>query len=179
MNSPRSIFHQWLWEPAPLAIFVTFFLVAPAGLTLGLFPRLGAYSLFCLFSMLIGFGSWITYGIVGKKVRALERELATEENHPVQGLIVNGFIQSPGVILLGENKIALHPIVGDPVTVPLDEIQSFRERNYFNGSLLIFKTGFRLIVPTHKRLGFAIPKSHAGPFRLALWEAQKENQEKR
>jgi hypothetical protein len=50
----------------------------------------------------------------------------------------------------------------------LGEIASFREVRFFNGQLLVFKTGFRLTAPGRSRLGVAVGNSYAELLRSQL-----------
>ena len=168
-DNKDSIFQKWFWDPRPLRIIVAIFILIPSALALVFYFLVGARA-FCILAFAsIGVGAWIVLGAVGKRVQALRCSLSSEEGEPVDSLIVNGKIQSPGIALLREDELVLVPIVGERVAVPLADIRSVRETSWYNGSLLWFKKkGFWLDVPGRKRLGVAVTNSYAELFRNRL-----------
>ncbi len=167
-DSKQSIFQKWLWEPQPLKVLVAALVLIPSVLALIFYPAHGAKAFFILAFASIGLIIWIVYGSVGKRVQALRSSLAHGEGEAVDSLIVNGVLQSPGIVLVKEDELLLVPIVGKRVTVPLAEIKSVRETTWYNGSLLLFKKGFWLDVPGRSRLGVAMSNSSAVLFRKRL-----------
>jgi hypothetical protein len=167
-KSKESVFQKWLWEPELLRIFVAALIFIPSALAVAFYPFLGTKALYILAFAFMGLGAWIVYGIVGKRVQALRRSVAPDEGEPVDSLIVNGVIQSPGIALLKEDELLLVPIVGKSVAVPLADITSVRETVWYNGSRLFFKKGFWLNIPGRSRLGVAVSNSSADIFRKRL-----------
>jgi hypothetical protein len=152
---------QWLWNPTPLRVVVSLFVVFPIIATMALYPSVGRHSLWMLTFSIVGLASWAVYGKVGKRVTALSNSFSQEHGEIAECLIVNGVLQSPGVAVLRDDEIVLAPIIGAPTSVPLETISSVREVQWFNGSLLWWKKGFWLAVPGRKRLGFAVADSIA------------------
>jgi hypothetical protein len=138
-KSKESVFQKWLWEPELLRVFVAALILIPSALTVGFYPLLGTKALCILAFASMGFGAWIVYGVVGKRVQALRSSVAPDEGEPVDSLIVNGVIQSPGIALLKKDELLLVPIVGKRVAVPLADIKAVRETTWYNGSRLFFK----------------------------------------
>ncbi|HEY44507.1 MAG TPA: hypothetical protein G4O11_11055 [Anaerolineae bacterium] len=167
-NNKDSIFQKWLWEPELLRIFVAAWILIPGALAVAFYPVLGTKASWILVFALMGFGAWIVYGIVGKRVQALRNSVPPDEGEPVDSLIVNGIIQSPGIALLKKDELLLIPIVGKRVAVPLADVKSVRETIWYNGSLLFFKKGFWLNIPGRRRLGVAVSNSSAASFRKRL-----------
>ncbi len=62
-----------------------------------------------------------------------------------------------------ENNI---PIVGKPIKINLNEISNIKAGRWFNGSLLIGKTGYRLKLSGCWYLGFAVPNHIAKKWNL-------------
>ena len=104
----------------------------------------------------------IIYGSVGKRVAALERAAAPGAVH---ALMVNGMIQAPGLASIDENKIVLHPIVGNRVEIPLADIVETTETFAFNGKAVPGKTAFWFKVNGRKRLGVAVSNQYAADWR--------------
>jgi len=145
-NSRRTLLDHWLWEPPMLKMFVT------VGIAL---PVLG-------------------YGFVGGKIARIRDAIPPEEGDVIPGLIVRGVIESAGIVVLGEESLILHPLVGKPSATKLSEILSVREVSFFNGSVLWRKTGFWFTIPDRSRLACAIPNSYAERFRAWLSEGMKD-----
>lgn len=110
---------------------------------------------------LIGLFFFIIYRFAGGKVTALRRSFDSSDGEIMEGLIVDELIQSPGIVVLKESEIEMQQIVGSRITVSIAEIESVRESKFFNGSLLLGKTGFWLTIPGRGRLGFAVANSVA------------------
>jgi hypothetical protein len=158
VENKGSILDRWLWEAELLRVFVGLMVLASAVLIGILYPILGSKAFFALVFAGVGLVCGIVYGIVGRKVERLR----------LQSLIVNGLIQSPGISFFKDDEIVLCPIVGERLTIRLADIASFRQVKWFNGKLLLFKTGFRLTVAGRGRLGVAVPNSYAELLRSRL-----------
>ena len=152
-----SIIEKWLWEREAMKTFASTAMIISLILACMLYFPLGfgalwiipGLGLFVLFFILV-------YGTIGKKIAALSQSLTKHSGKIAQGLIVNGVIQSPGIVIMREKEIDLVPIAGERLVVPLDSVAAVREVKWFNGSRLWGKTGFWLDVPDQSRLGFAI-----------------------
>lgn len=164
----RGILDQWLWEPGPVKLFVAIWVCIPVVLTGVFYAFQGTKALYVLIFTAMGPLFWLVFGSVGKKVENLCRSTAPDEGSPIQSLIVSGMIQSPGIALLKNEELVLRPIVGSEVSVRFADMESVNEVRFFNGKLLIGKTGFWLSVPGRKRLGVAVPNSVADLLREQL-----------
>ncbi len=110
---------------------------------------------------MIGLVFFIIYRVVGRKVTVLQRSFDSSGGEIEESLIVDGFLQSPGIIVLKESEIEMAQIIGNRITIFKAEIESGRECKFFNGALLLGKTGFWLTIPGRGRLGFAVANSVA------------------
>lgn len=170
VNDTRSIWEQWLWERRPLTAFVAATVLLPLAAALALYPAIGAKGLLLLSFCLIGLVSWMVYGVVGRKVQRLREAVPADEGEAGASLIVNGMLQSPGVAIMRPEALRLRPIVGQPVEVRWEEIESFREVRWFNGTCLLGKIGFWIDVPGRSRLGVALSATSAALLRQRLQE---------
>jgi hypothetical protein len=152
---------KWMWNRELRRILVISFVVLSIIMTLALYPSWGLYSLLNLLFSLIGISVSAMYGFVGKKVQKLKDTFSTDDCDLEETLIINGKIQSPGIAVLKEDKLALIPIVGNSITIMLRDIVSFREVSWFNGKMLWSKKGFYLNLKSPRRIGFAV-KEDAG-----------------
>ena len=168
VENKGSILDRWLWESQALGVFVGLMVLASVVLIGILYPILGSKAFFALVFAGVGLVCGIVYGIAGRKVEKLRASIPAEEGEGIQSLIVNGIIQAPGITIIKDDEIVLRPIVGERLTIRRGEIASFREVRFFNGQLLVFKTGFRLTVPGRSRLGVAVGNSYAELLRSRL-----------
>ena len=127
-NDTKTMWEQWLWERGPLRVFVAVSVLLPVVVALALYLAIGARGLAALFFCLIGLVFWIVYGTVGRRVQRLRETLPADEQGGVASLIVNGMLQSPGVTVIRPDALCLRPIVGRPVEVRWDEIESISRR---------------------------------------------------
>lgn len=159
---------QWYWEPAPRKAIAS--LTVGGGLLAGICGVAVAGS---TGAWLFGFAGialmfWGMHTVVGNKVAALARELPAEAGRPVQGVIVHGAIEAPGVAVLNDESLILRTIVGKHLTVPRSEIKSVRRVQIFNGSAYGYKSGLWFDAPGHERLGVCIPKPVAASWAAAF-----------
>jgi hypothetical protein len=168
VENRRGIREKWLWEWEALRVFVGLMGLVSALLICILYPIVGSKSLFALVFVGVGLVCGVVYGIVGRKVERLGLFISAEGEDGIQSLIVNGLIQSPGISFFKDDEIVLCPLVGERLTIRLADIVSFRQVKWFNGKLLLFKTGFWLSVPGRSRLGVAVPDSYVELLRSRL-----------
>lgn len=109
----------------------------------------------------------IVYGTIGWKVAKTRLEDSSDMD-VADCIIVQGWLQSPGTVVLKDGTLLLRPIVGWNVTVNLDQITGIREVSYFNGNHYFTKRGFWLDLPGAKRVGYAIANSTAERWRPVL-----------
>ena len=171
----RPLIDHWLWEPPMLKAFVLTAMGIPVVISCILFFRIGTKGLIPL--AFAGFGPFFTiiYGPVGKRISRLSDEISTTEGKVIPGLIVRGIMQSAGIIVLGQNSLIFQPIVGKRSEISRSRLASVREVTWFNGQLLIGKTGFWFSSPETGRLACAVPNSYADDFRLWLAMSEKAN----
>ena len=158
----------WMWDREYRGVTRLWSFVGAAALTAGLSLVLGAGALFFLLFALMGPFLNLIYGAVGKRVEALKAALADEKGEAVECLMHNRNLQSPGIAVLREHELMLVPIVGDPVTVPLDGIRSVKEPRTLFGKGVAWKRVFVLEVDASPRLGFAVPEPVARRWRPRL-----------
>lgn len=151
-----------------LMTFVAVATTIPVLMTCLLLYFIGFKALFILIFALIGPFIAVIYGFVGRKIARLRRSIPAEEGTQIPGLLVSGKIEAAGIVILGSESLIFQPVVGARSQINRGEISSFREVSWFNGSLLIGKTGFWFNVPGRKRFACAVPNSFADEFRAWL-----------
>jgi hypothetical protein len=175
----RKVTEQWLWEPRPLMIFVgAWVLICVLG-TLVTYAFVGGKSLHLLWCISVGLLFGVVYGGVGYKVGKLRRQAAGQGLEAIPGLIVSGFLQCPGVIILKEDVLHLQGIGNKATVVTWPEITAYREVRWFNGTLLLTKTGFWFTVAGKDRLGVALADSSAALLRERLQHTSSQASLKR
>lgn len=110
-------------------------------------------------------------GTVGRRVGTLGQALRAEGAEVASALISDGILQTPGTVALTSTQLILVPVLGRQKAVALWSIRSVEESAYFNGSLLVARTGFWLEHPGGGRTGFAVSNAVAGTFREVLKRA--------
>ena len=168
VGGTRGMREQWIWERGPLRVLVAATLLLPLVVTLALYLAVGAKAFVALVFCCMGPVFWVAYRVVGRKVEELRETLSAGESEAIASLIVDGLLQSPGITVLDSDALQLRPIAGQPVEVRWEEIKSFREVRWFNGTRLFGKTGFWIDVPGRSRLGVAMPASSATALRQRL-----------
>jgi hypothetical protein len=166
----KDIRDNWIWNPKSIRILTISFTVAAIVMTVVLYPVMGLYSLLNLIFLLIPVGIGQMSGKVGKKVHGLKDGFSADDGELAECLMVHGYIESPGVAVLGDNDLTLSPIVGKRVTLKLSDIRSYRQVGFFNGNALIGKKGFYLDTGVKKRLGFALVEDTAKRWALRFKE---------
>ncbi len=164
----RSLIDRWLWEAPALRVFVPVAAAVPVLVCGILLPFVGPKALFALIFLCFAPIFGIVYRVVGKRVDLARDSVSQNEGTMMPALIVQGMIQSPGVVTVGPESLTLRPIAGDRADIRIEDIASVREVRWFNGTLLVGKTGFWLTVPGHSRLGCAVPDSCAAALRTRL-----------
>ena len=111
-----------------------------------------------LFLMPVGF-----YGVnlvVGMLVDGLRKKLPPDPLLQTDCIIVNNALQTPGIAHLVDSYLILKPLVGKQISIPLSDIQQFRERRWYNGQGYWGQTIF-FEFPALKqwRLGFGVAKA--------------------
>lgn len=168
IENKTSIWERWLWEREALVVFVGLMVLVSVVLIGILYPILGSKAFFALVFAGVGLVCGIVYGIVCRKVERLRLFISAEGEEGIQSLIINGLIQSPGISFFKDDEIVLCPLVGERLTIRVADVASFRQVRWFNGKLLLFKTGFWLSVPGGGRLGVAVGNSYAELLRSRL-----------
>jgi hypothetical protein len=166
--SRRPLLDHWSWEAPMLRLVVGITALVPIALCCVLLPVLGPYALLALTLLCIAPLLGFVYHRVGRRVDRVREEAAPQAGSAIPALIVQGALQSPGVVSLGAEALAIRPIVGSGADVRFDEITAVREVRFFNGTLLMGKVGFWLTVPGRGRLGCAVPDSCAGALRARI-----------
>lgn len=155
-TSTTRLRDMWMWQRPLMKAWVSVLVLVPIVAGCVLYPFLGPEALVAFSFAGIGVIGWVVYSWVGNKVERIRRRLTVPDGEVVEGLIVNGIIQSPGVVILRSSEVELIPIVGGVITVPFSEISSLRLTRWFNGVYYKWKTGVWLVVAGRQRLGFAV-----------------------
>ena len=170
VGGTRGMREQWIWERGPLRVLVAAMILLPMVVALALYLAVGAKALLALVFCCMGPVFWVVYRIVGRKVEKLRETVSAGEGEAIPSLIVDGLLQSPGITVVHPDGLRLRSIAGQPVEVRWEEIESFREVRWFNGTRLSTKIGFWIDVPGRSRLGVALPASSAMVLRQHLQE---------
>lgn len=154
----KKLLDKWSWQPEMLKLFLfipTF--IGVLGIIISIF-FIGIQSLWFLGIIFSGIIFRLIYGYVGKRVKKLKTEFAEESGEIVEGLLYIGKIQSPGLVILRNNELAMIPIVGKRITIPLNEIVVLKEGHMMPGKYMIAKRAFILKPYQQKRIAFAVTK---------------------
>lgn len=168
IDRDRTLLDYWPWESPRLELTVFLLIFIPALVCFVMFFQIGIKALYILLFALTALLSGPAYKLVGKKVGAILEPARDAGEIAFAALIVSGIVESPGVVILRDDSIIFHPIVGRRLEVRFSDIAKVGEVSYFNGSLLIGKKGFWFTHSGTGRLACAIPKSYAPDFRLRL-----------
>jgi len=94
-----------------------------------------------------------------QKVNKLKNEYMRDPGEVVEGLLVVGIIQAPGIAILRSDELELVPIAGKGYTIPLNELEVFKEGHMLPGKYVWGKRAFILKSHLKKRLAFAVEES--------------------
>ena len=167
----------WPWQTAFLRVTTVLTLVGPVLAGCALYPFLGSTAFWAF--PVAGFGLlvWIVYGGVGNRVTRIRHSVESLDGEIADALIVDGFLQSPGIVVLKPSEVVLLPILGQSTTIALNTISAIRECHWFNGSYYPWKTGFWITVQGKERLGFAVGNTIADRLRGRLVLAESDWQD--
>jgi hypothetical protein len=168
-QTPRTLWDQWIWERGARTAIAVAIVAVSAIAVLILLPHWGVKTTWLLpIGALVASGHWLIYSWVGGRVESLRASVPKTASLASESRIVIGLMESPGIAAIDGENLLLLPIVGTRVSIPLREIQGFTERKWFNGNLLIGKTGFRILRSDRKRLAFAVGNCFADQWRRRL-----------
>ncbi|MDX9973923.1 MAG: hypothetical protein RBU21_13145 [FCB group bacterium] len=111
----------------------------------------------------------LVFDAIGRRIKRLKAAAQKDAAESQPCLMVDGIIQSPGVVSYRNGQLELRPLAGTSVTISPADITAIREARWFNGKLLIGKTAFWLNIPGRQRLGFAISNSTAASWRERIY----------
>ena len=155
----KRLREQWPWNDG----FLRLFLIAPTlfGLVAAAvsYPTAGAHALWFLSGALVSVLLTLIYGAVGRGIDRLKLDHQGDPGEVCEGLLVLGAVQSPGLAILRSHELVLVPLVGEGCTLPLDELEVFKEGHMLPGKYVWGKRAFILKHPRHKRLAFAVEES--------------------
>lgn len=147
---------KWPWN----AEFLRVFLIVPSLIGIAaaaaFYASAGVHALWFLSGILVGVIILLIYGTVGKRVIRLKDEYIDDPGEVVEGLLVIGRIESPGIVILRDNELVLIPIVGDGCTILLNELEVLKEGRMLPGKYVWGKRAFILKTHLQKRLAFAV-----------------------
>ena len=115
--------------------------------------------------ILIGPLMWAISQGIALRMNVVRRRAEESSDIVMQSdcLMVNGFLQTPGIVQIRGDRLVLTPIFGKPVDLVLWEVGVKAESTmWFNGSLMMNSAGgIWLATPGYRRLGFAVPEAEA------------------
>ena len=159
MHTMKRIREKWLWDAELLRIL----LIVPSLLgivtAVAVYAWAGVHSLWFLSAILAGVGFRLTYGVVGKRITRLKVKYNEDPGEVVEGLLVIGRIQAPGLVILRSHELVLIPIVGEGCTIPLDELEVLKEGRMLPGKYVWGKRAFILKSRLQKRIAFAVAET--------------------
>ena len=150
---------KWPWNAEALRAILLIPSLFGIVLAAGLYPLVGVQSLWFLSAVVAGVVFRLMYGVVGKKVNKLKAEYIGDPGEVVEGLLVVGMIQAPGIAILRSDELELVPIAGNGYTIPLNELEVFKEGHMLPGKYVWGKRAFILKPNLKKRLAFAVEES--------------------
>ena len=167
MHSPE-IRHRKrrMWQPGPAWVMAAAAALVVLPVAIALYAVQGFSGAALLLA--VGGASILLLIAIGHRVGKLRQSLDARDYDVVDALIVRGILQSPGIAGLGREELVLIPVVGSRISIPYHEIRGCEETLWFNGALLIGKTGFWLTLPSSERTGIALPDSRANALRVKL-----------
>ena len=152
----KRLREKWPWNAESLiAILIIPSLFGIVGAA-AFYPSAGSQSLWFLSAVVAGIVFRLMYGVVGKKVNKLKDEYRGDPGEVVEGLLVVGIIQSPGIVILRSDELELVPIAGKGYTIPFNELEVFKEGHMLPGKFVWGKRAFILKSHLKKRLAFAV-----------------------
>jgi hypothetical protein len=150
---------QWPWNKT----FLRLILFVPGLLGLvaaGVFyPSAGISSFWFLSAAPAWAVFYLIFDSVGRRVEDLKDQFRRESGEMMEGLLVVGRRQSPGIIILHSSGLELIPIVGDRCTVRFDQILSVHEGRWLPGKFVWGKRAFILGTTQPRRIAFAVAES--------------------
>ena len=155
----KSMREKWMWNAEYLRVLLIVPSLIGIVATVVVYAWTGVHELWFLSAILVGVGFCLIYGAVGKRVTRLKVEYTEDPGEVVEGLLVIGNIQSPGLVILRSNELALVPIVGEGCTIPLDELEVLKEGRKLPGKYVWGKRAFILKSHLQKRLAFAVAET--------------------
>ncbi|MCP4347447.1 MAG: hypothetical protein GY795_18230 [Desulfobacterales bacterium] len=153
---------KWPWNDEYLRAF----LIVPsligivAAAAAACYISAGVHSLWWfLLAVLTGIVFRLIYGMVGKRITDLKAEYIEDSGEVVEGLLVIGNTQSPGLVILRSSELVLIPIVGDKWAIPLNEVEVLKQGRMLPGKYVYGKRAFILKSHLKKRLAFAVEET--------------------
>ena len=152
----KRLREKWPWN----AEFLRAFLIVPSLIgivaTVAFYPSAGVKSLWFLSAIFGGFVFRLIYRAVGKRVNQLKAQYIEDPGEVVEGLLVIGSIQSPGIVILRSDELVLIPVVGEKFTILLNKLEVLKEGRMLPGKYVWGKRAFILKSRLQKRLAFAV-----------------------
>ncbi|MCP4106064.1 MAG: hypothetical protein GY749_11085 [Desulfobacteraceae bacterium] len=150
---------KWPWNAEYLRVF----LIVPSliGIVAAAvcYTLAGVHSLWFLLAVPTGIVFRLIYGMVGKRITDLKAEYIEDSGEVVEGLLVIGNTQSPGLVILRSSELVLIPIVGDKWAIPLNEMEVLKQGRMLPGKYVHGKRAFILKSHLKKRLAFAVEET--------------------
>lgn len=167
-------FDLWIWDRKVVGAIFWLFVVGPVAVTAAQYPWDGILEFCALPVSAVGFVFHAVYKFVGRRVERLMGQALSAGRRPIPSLVWFDLLQSPGVASIEGDTLHLTRIAGDPLTLRREEIDSFEEGRWFNGSLLIGKRGFMLKTAADQAVGVAVPASAAAALRGFLTKERSQ-----
>lgn len=158
-------FDLWIWDRKVVGAIFWLFVVGPVLATAAQYPWEGILEFCALPVSAAGFLFHAVYKFVGRRVERLMGQALSAGRRPIPSLVWCDLLQSPGVVCIEGDALIMARIAGSPLTLRREEIASFEEGRWFNGSLLIGKKGFMLKTAADQTVGVAVPASSAAALR--------------
>ncbi len=159
---------QWPWNPGmlrPFKLWSAFLGIVVAAV---LYPVWGLHALWWMLLPVSAFLGGVICANVGQRVAQLKRELSAQPGEVAESLMVIGNLQAPGVVLLTDSTLLLAPIMGERVSISLDEIRSLRAGSWLPGKYVLGKRVFTFSTPVRRRLAFAVTETVARSWTARL-----------
>jgi serine/threonine protein kinase len=139
-----SLRDRWPWDATFLSCLTVALIPIPLILTACLVPVLGRRAWFFLFLELIPLLNAVIYFAILRRIDRLWLKVSPGARELAEGLLATRSLQTPCLAALANDRLELLGVTGQPITIPLSDIQSVTEIRWFNGKRLWWKRGLKI-----------------------------------
>jgi serine/threonine protein kinase len=138
-HRPRRLRDCWPWDASFLSVVTAILASFPAIIAVCLMPVLGAKSLLFLILELIPLLYVVVYFSILRRVDRLRAKVTPDAREIAEGLFATRVLQTPCLAILADDRLELLGVAGQPITIPLSDIEAATVIRWFNGRRLWWK----------------------------------------